>query len=199
MTKNTPIILDRLSQALAEHNIKLKRTALLQILIKALGYNNAHQFTAEDKSGKIDMPKAIYHGRDSVEGIGDMYVFQEEDGTYFLIDADKLDEQKTRANQWVTSPFGKVYDISDFRETEIYKNYEAKLAKLAKQAEHNAKKAEEYKSSETIVLCTNCSWVGNDDECKPIKDLGQRVNAGEQMPAGECPECGALAYNISSL
>lgn len=40
--------------------------------------------------------------------------------------------------------------------------------------------------------CQNCDWTGEADSCLPIKDLEERVEAGEIMPAGECPECGAL-------
>jgi uncharacterized Zn finger protein (UPF0148 family) len=42
--------------------------------------------------------------------------------------------------------------------------------------------------------CENCDWTGTASELKPIADLEQRVAAGEIMPAGECPECGALAH-----
>lgn len=42
------------------------------------------------------------------------------------------------------------------------------------------------------VYCQNCDWEGEEADCNPIKDLHQRVAAGEPMPAGECPKCGAL-------
>lgn len=41
--------------------------------------------------------------------------------------------------------------------------------------------------------CQDCEWRGHIDDCKPIKHLHERVAPGEPMPAGECPECGALA------
>lgn len=48
--------------------------------------------------------------------------------------------------------------------------------------------------------CQNCNWstnlalVGSEDKrlIQPIKDLDQRVETGEVVPLGECPECGAV-------
>jgi hypothetical protein len=46
-----------------------------------------------------------------------------------------------------------------------------------------------------MAECQNCDWKGTEDEVVPeIKDLWQRVEAGEIMPVGECPECGALCH-----
>ena len=44
--------------------------------------------------------------------------------------------------------------------------------------------------------CQNCGAIVNDEDLKPIKDLMQRVEPGEPMPSGECPECGALCQPI---
>jgi len=45
--------------------------------------------------------------------------------------------------------------------------------------------------------CAACGWKGDaiDVECA-IADFGDRVAPGEICPAGECPECGALAHLI---
>lgn len=45
-----------------------------------------------------------------------------------------------------------------------------------------------------ICECDNCLWTGHTDELRPIQDLAERVTPGGIVPAGECPECGALAY-----
>ena len=45
--------------------------------------------------------------------------------------------------------------------------------------------------------CDNCGHTWADDQLKPIKNLHQRVSPGETMPAGECPECGALCHVTS--
>lgn len=37
-------------------------------------------------------------------------------------------------------------------------------------------------------------WTGEQEQCKEVKDISMRVSAGEIMPAGECPECGALCH-----
>lgn len=45
-----------------------------------------------------------------------------------------------------------------------------------------------------LCECDNCLWTGHTDELRPIQDLAERVTPGGIKPAGECPECGALAY-----
>lgn len=42
--------------------------------------------------------------------------------------------------------------------------------------------------------CQNCDEVFEDDELGVIKDIFERVEAGEPMPSGECPECGCLCH-----
>jgi hypothetical protein len=46
--------------------------------------------------------------------------------------------------------------------------------------------------------CQNCEWRGTMDQLgcqlEDTADLLERVASGEIMPAGECPECGALAH-----
>jgi hypothetical protein len=58
-------------------------------------------------------------------------------------------------------------------------------------------KADELVSlAEEAVECQNCDWVGHNHSLKPIKDISERVSPGEETPAGECPECRALAHFI---
>ena len=44
------------------------------------------------------------------------------------------------------------------------------------------------------VSCQCCDWTGRLGELGEIDRLYERVAPGEIMPAGECPECGALAH-----
>lgn len=53
---------------------------------------------------------------------------------------------------------------------------------------------EEVPAGSPMAECQNCDWEGLEENLKPIKHLHQRVAAGETMPAGECPHCGALAH-----
>ncbi len=47
-------------------------------------------------------------------------------------------------------------------------------------------------------LCQNCGWQGPDSSLKtPIPDIFQRVDPGEEMPSGECPDCGALCHIVN--
>lgn len=53
----------------------------------------------------------------------------------------------------------------------------------------------------TKVQCGNCPWEGNEDDlAKPlfeIHHLAERLDPGSTVPAGECPECGSLAYPVA--
>lgn len=48
---------------------------------------------------------------------------------------------------------------------------------------------------ETPCQCDNCGWTGMDGDLDRISDYAQRTAPGYmEMPAGQCPECGCLAY-----
>jgi len=42
--------------------------------------------------------------------------------------------------------------------------------------------------------CQDCGQHWTEENLEPIRDVFQRVAPGEIMPAGECPECGALCH-----
>jgi hypothetical protein len=44
--------------------------------------------------------------------------------------------------------------------------------------------------------CQDCGWEGPADDVGDIADVQERIGAGEIVPAGQCPECGALAQPI---
>jgi Zn finger protein HypA/HybF involved in hydrogenase expression len=44
--------------------------------------------------------------------------------------------------------------------------------------------------------CANCGKRFRQEDLAPIDDIFQRVSPGEIMPAGQCPNCGALASLI---
>lgn len=52
--------------------------------------------------------------------------------------------------------------------------------------------------SAPVAKCENCGdWTGNPEDVgglAGVRDLLQRVEPGEPMPACECPECGALCH-----
>lgn len=45
-------------------------------------------------------------------------------------------------------------------------------------------------------VCNNCGWTGNElvYELPELDQLYERIEPGETVPAGECPECDALAH-----
>lgn len=42
--------------------------------------------------------------------------------------------------------------------------------------------------------CQNCGLVLDEDDLKEIRHLSERVAPGEEMPSGECPQCGAVCH-----
>ena len=45
-------------------------------------------------------------------------------------------------------------------------------------------------------LCTNCGTTTPFVKLNSIDDIEQRISPGDEVPAGECPECGCLAYLV---
>ena len=54
----------------------------------------------------------------------------------------------------------------------------------------------ELADEDRAVKCDNCDWKGTETECNEAKDLSERLDPGCEVPAGECPECGCLAYLV---
>jgi DNA-directed RNA polymerase subunit RPC12/RpoP len=50
----------------------------------------------------------------------------------------------------------------------------------------------EEPGDERVAACQDCGKKWPTAALYPVRDAGQRVAPGEPMPAGECPECGAL-------
>lgn len=46
----------------------------------------------------------------------------------------------------------------------------------------------------TLTQCDNCRSLWSLDRLAPVDRLAERLDPGGVVPAGECPECGALAY-----
>lgn len=44
--------------------------------------------------------------------------------------------------------------------------------------------------------CGNCGGVWKLDELRGYRDFWSRVEPGQEIPAGDCPECGAFAYLV---
>lgn len=47
---------------------------------------------------------------------------------------------------------------------------------------------------EPLCQCQNCDWRGPVHKADRVHDIWSRVAPGEIMPAGDCPECGALVH-----
>lgn len=44
------------------------------------------------------------------------------------------------------------------------------------------------------ATCGDCGDTCRAIECGPIRDPSERLCSGDPLPAGECPNCGSLAY-----
>lgn len=44
--------------------------------------------------------------------------------------------------------------------------------------------------------CANCSKVSDIDKLEAYRDFWSRVTPGDEVPAGDCPKCGAFAYVV---
>ncbi len=53
-------------------------------------------------------------------------------------------------------------------------------------------------TADTWTRCDNCDSRWPKDQLAPADDLEGRLDPGSEVPAGECPECGALAYLVVS-
>lgn len=62
----------------------------------------------------------------------------------------------------------------------------------------NAVKAAANHAREHYELsrCGNCGKLHSEETLVEAKDLAERVAPGEEMPSGECPDCGALCHLI---
>jgi hypothetical protein len=49
-------------------------------------------------------------------------------------------------------------------------------------------------TDKTPVHCDNCDWRGDIDDTLNAGDIEERCTPGGEVPAGECPDCGTLAY-----
>lgn len=104
--KNTPIILDRLSAALAQQGVVLKRQQLLTVASSAFGYRDDNAFSSADKAGDISIERAQPLGTDE-HGLavmrdprtGGIFAFEATDG-------------RARAGKWCVSPYGGLLDVS---------------------------------------------------------------------------------------
>ena len=47
-----------------------------------------------------------------------------------------------------------------------------------------------------FAVCQNCESSFLWPDLDPIDDLRQRVEVGDPLPAGQCPDCGALCYDV---
>lgn len=45
-----------------------------------------------------------------------------------------------------------------------------------------------------LARCQNCDWKGDPDDANPYHDFWSRVEPGDTVPAGDCPDCGSHVF-----
>jgi hypothetical protein len=92
---------------------------------------------------------------------------------------------------------GRVLDKAGMTDTVLFQGEDDKVYVASFEAVIGLANPEFVKDAD-VLLCSNCSYFEGGDSHNPaeIKDLLSRVEAGEEMPAGECPECGSLMHRI---
>jgi len=53
-----------------------------------------------------------------------------------------------------------------------------------------------WDASEELSECQNCGGIYPQSQLKEVEHIEERVGAGEEMPSGECPDCGAVCHLI---
>lgn len=51
-----------------------------------------------------------------------------------------------------------------------------------------------WRVEDTLTECADCGTINPASKLHEIDDFDQRVDAGEEVPAGQCPDCGALCH-----
>lgn len=106
MNNSSPIILDRLKNALAAHGVSLKRNQLLDVAASAYGYRNNNAFSAAAKDKELTAPRADKLG---VDDHGLLVLRDPKTGAIFAIDPKAQDAQ---ADRWCLSPYGGIIDVT---------------------------------------------------------------------------------------
>lgn len=49
------------------------------------------------------------------------------------------------------------------------------------------------------MKCQECGWTGAVAQLEPVKDVWERVQPGDVMPWGDCPECGGCCFEAKPV
>uniref|UniRef100_A0A6M3ILS2 Uncharacterized protein n=1 Tax=viral metagenome TaxID=1070528 RepID=A0A6M3ILS2_9ZZZZ len=80
--------------------------------------------------------------------------------------------------------------------SEIHFNYEAKPFKILPSDNSLPYIADEPDAFLAITECDNCGKQFKRGELKKYRDFFERVEVGKEIPAGDCPDCGAFCYLV---
>lgn len=117
-SKIQPILLDRLSHALAAHGVSLKRTEVLQVAASAFGYHNANEFSAADLVVQPAKPVAQATLPD-----GDRMIVVRDPiaNTAYGVEMGFIEQivAEERREQFGVSPYGHLLDLSGLLDIDL--------------------------------------------------------------------------------
>lgn len=70
------------------------------------------------------------------------------------------------------------------------------IAEVFEVEEDEGEESDDDESNEPRYECQNCGRMHTEEELKPLQHAEQRVLTGDQMPAGECCECGSACHEV---
>lgn len=179
-----------LREALAEKGVDLKHTQVLELIARLQGYRNAHVMNHDKKFAHPIALKALASADFQLR----------ETSPCARIDADRfavtIRREPAGIRVAVLAPSQPNVALSDtlYRQDGTSQPFAAGLTALtgslgALKAQFSASDADD-----PWCECADCGTRTRESGLKEIRDFGQRVMPGEECPAGECPECGALAH-----
>jgi hypothetical protein len=179
-----------LREALAEKGVELKHTQVLELIARLQGYRNAHVM---GKDAKFIGPIAL-------KALASADFQLREASPYARIDADRFavtirrEPQGVRVAVLATSQPSAPLSDTLYRHDGTSEPFAAGLAALAGALGALKAQLSASDADDPWCECADCGTRTRESKLKEIRDFSQRVMPGEECPAGECPECGALAH-----
>jgi len=184
-----------LREALAEKGVSLKHTQVLELIARLQGYRNAHVMR---KAAKFEGPVAL-------QALGTSEFELPARSPYARIVADRfavtLKREALGLRVLVSAEGGaQVLPLADtlYPTDGTVAPFAPALAALTASLGGLKSQFSSVESEDPWCECANCGTRTRESDLKEIRDFGERVMPGEECPAGECPECGALAHIAES-
>jgi Zn finger protein HypA/HybF involved in hydrogenase expression len=182
-----------LREALAEKGVDLKHTQALEVIARLQGYRNSHVMNADKR---FDKPMALK------ATASDQFELRT-DSSFCQISADMLRVRVSRGSEGVTvAVLAQGEPTTKPLFTQLYRNdaiqgsmsLTSGMSALTSTLQGLKGQFTAMNEEDPWCECADCMWRGRESQLKDLRDVFERVLPGEDFPAGECPECGAVAH-----